>query len=94
MSHFLQEDNVNLNIDTSELLIANNQETQESTTPSTRRRKAPKRLIDISPSTGAHSKRLKQKHQPLRGNWSIHHLLTNAKSAFTNVNLNVSLIGL
>jgi len=55
-----------------------------------RRRLQPTKLEDYEPPVKAVSAPVKKKAQPLRGNWSVSHLLTNPKSKLATCNLNVS----
>jgi len=54
-----------------------------------RKRLQPTKLEDCEPPVKAVST-VKKKPQPLRGNWSVSHLLTNPKSKLATCNLNVS----
>jgi len=55
-----------------------------------RKRLQPTKLEDYEPPVKAVSTTVKKKAQPLRGNWSVTHLLTNPKSKLATCNLNVS----
>ena len=61
-------------------------EPRTNTRPS-RKRLQPTKLEDYEPPVISS---VKKKAQPLRGNWSVSHLLTNPKSKLATCNLNVS----
>lgn len=59
-----------------------------------RKRLQPTKLEDYEPPAKAVPTPAKKKAQPLRGNWSVSHLLTNPKSKLATCNMNVSRIHL
>jgi len=65
------------------------EEPRTSSRPS-RKKLQPTKLEDYEPPVKAVSASVKKKAQPLRGNWSVSHLLTNPKSKLATCNLNVS----
>ena len=64
-------------------------EPRTNTRPS-RKRLQPTKLEGYEPPIKAVSASVKKKAQPLRGNWSVSHLLTNPESKLATCNLNVS----
>lgn len=69
--------------------LKENIETPQSSSRPSRKRVAPTKLADAIDTPVKEVTSSKRSKQPLRGNWSANHLLTNPKSKLASCNLNV-----